>query len=147
MKKLSKQNQYLVLCLILIIATVYIYLSNKYLIYRYGLIKNIHGKCFIGCDNSAGLCNLSIRGEKYCKMVDGVSIMENEDCFMSFWGAAHFMMWGVVGFFCPDLFWESAAIGIGWEYWECAFLDNHDTLDVLFNITGFLTGRIVANYV
>ena len=146
MRRLSRTDQYLVLCLILIISSAYIYVVNYDLIYRYGVFKKMHGVCFIDCDHAPNLCNVSIRGGEYLKLDDGTKILDKEDCFMTFWGGAHFMMWSVAGFFCPDLLWESTAISVGFEYWQYLYTDKHDTLDIFFNMAGFVTGRLVGDF-
>jgi len=157
MKKLSIQNQYLVFCLLLAISYAYIHYVEFYPSESFQASKlhqnitDVHGKCLFNCSelpeaNGCSFCNLSVRGKSYSVRGDEETKKRDSECFMTFWGFTHFAFYTVVGFFCPDLFWQTFTVGVGWELYEYEALDCHDTLDIVFNTAGFFTGKALGNW-
>ena len=153
MEKLSIHDQYLVMCLILFMAAAYLVIVNPMLSKKnIPRLKKIHSSCLVPCQHAAGLCRLSHHGHNHTRM-DPENIPVFENCFMTFWGAAHFAMWAAVGFFCPDLAVPAFVIGVSFECFEAVTPKlvgrmslNHDTMDVLFNTMGFFAGRAAGKY-
>ena len=141
-------NQYIALCVILVIAYAYLHYlffypcewfkKSKY----FNPINEYTEQCFIKCDEvGCGACDISLRGENY--IVDGSEEVKKitKDCLLTYWGVTHFMLYVVIGFFCPDLFIQTLILGIGWEYYEYRVFNCHDTLDIVLNTAGFITGK------
>ena len=106
-------------------------------------IRNMHESCLIGCPNSA---LTSCRGSNY--YINSKDKKRNEDlkkCFATFWSGTHFSLYAFLGYFCPDLFWQTFSLGVLFEGYEYKKYDCADPLDILFNTTGFLTGRVIRN--
>lgn len=79
----------------------------------------------------------------YLTDVDPVITETLENCFTSFYNLSHLFMYMLLGFLCPNLFIETQLIGIGFEMYEYWFLDCADLLDIPYNFTGFIFGRLL----
>ena len=81
------------------------------------------------------------RGNMY--IIDGDN--KNNDriktCFLTFFGAMHFLLYMVIGLLVPNLFLETFIIGIAFELYEYYQYQCHDAFDIVFNTAGFLVGR------
>ena len=104
-------------------------------------VNNYHEKCMVNCgEYSCGLT--TTRGENY---YIGVTGEEQKDvlnkCLVTFWGGSHFILYLLLGFFCPNLFWQTFILGVLFEIYEEYMYDCHDALDVVLNTAGFLIGR------
>jgi hypothetical protein len=144
---MSIQCQYLILCLLLIISYVYALIfapaiTNDNEGWK-GWFNKLHESCLI--ENPSFINNLSCRGENYIIAGDPVVNEKLKNCSITFWGGTHFLLYSFIGFFCPDLFLESFAIGALFEYYEYKKYKCHDTLDLLLNTGGFLFGKFLHN--
>ena len=143
-------HQYAALCVIVVIAYAvlhYLFFYPSERLKRSETFQSVNShseQCVVKCD-AVGCrpCDLSVRGRSY--IVDGSEETNKKisECFITFWGVTHFMLYAVIGFFCPDLFWQTLAMGIGWELYEYEVFDCHDTLDIFLNTAGFLVGRAI----
>jgi hypothetical protein len=85
------------------------------------------------------------RGDNYLIGIeDPVKNERMKNCLVTFWGVAHFALYFVLGVAAPDMFWETFAIGVGFEIYENYKFDCHDVLDVGLNSAGFLLGRLFS---
>lgn len=76
-------------------------------------------------------------GRGYRKTSPGSELSRN--CFLSFWAATHLLLFAVLGFVAPRLFFPVFIIGAIWEVAE-SFLGWHCVLDLLWNLVGFAVG-------
>ena len=63
------------------------------------------------------------------------------DCFVTFWGFSHFVLYVILGYYCPNKFYTTLFIGIAFEIYEWYQFNCADPLDIVFNILGFAFGR------
>ena len=144
---MDRFHQYLILCLILTITYIYAIIFAVYMTGKndgWGIVVNdIHESCLLDKEYDFGLSKLSYRGHNYIIAGDPVVNEKIQNCAITFWSGSHFLMYAFIGFFCPDLFFESLIIGIGFELWEYKEMDCHDTLDIIMNSAGFMVGKII----
>ncbi len=142
MLKLSVNQQYIVAIIIYIIAYLYCLVYAPTIAKNKSGLNKLHEACLFSCDS----CNIltKTRGKNYyisTTMTDEEK-KKSEFCLLTWWGFAHFMLYSIIGFICPDIFWETFVIGIGFEVYEHSpHLDCHDELDIVWNSMGFLAGR------
>ena len=99
-----------------------------------------HRKCAVGCtDTTRPLVAYPARGRNYY-----IGTGSADDCLVTFWTLSHFVLYFVLGFIAPSLFWPTFAIGVGFELYEYHKFDCHDVLDIAANSVGFLAGSTVA---
>jgi lipid-A-disaccharide synthase-like uncharacterized protein len=104
------------------------------------IINSYHESCIYGCQVCSKVTGG--RGNNYY-----ISNMNPEkksilsQCLLSFWGLTHFMLYFIIGIVAPNLFWETAIVGAGFEVFEYFKYDCADPLDVIWNSLGFLTGK------
>lgn len=107
-------------------------------------LNRVHESQIITIDGEVGRALTSGRGQHYYIGATTPEKRERlESCVMTFWGLAHFGFFAVLGFACPDLFWETFAIGCGFEVYEKVQFDCHDLLDIIWNTLGFAAGRAI----
>ncbi len=145
MYSLNKNKQYVIMC-ILYIGSFLMVLSIFYLCdvdhsYNVGLNKFIN-ECLCLSDTKISKLLTSLRGEEYYLTRD--KYKDNKHCLVSIWAFTHVVLYAMIGFFCPDLFYPSLIIGILFELGERIF-NCHDILDVIFNTIGFGIGYQVNN--
>jgi len=105
--------------------------------------KDVHEGCLMGCPSGAEVLTSARGGNYYIGANDPAQQNSLKGCFATFWSGTHFMLYLLLGYFCPDLFWHTFIIGASFEYYEKHAFDCADPLDVLFNTTGFLLGRFI----
>ena len=64
-------------------------------------------------------------------------------CLVTIWSVTHYLMYMVLGYLFPNMFWETFALGLLFEVVEAATIDCHDIMDVVWNTLGFITGRYI----
>jgi hypothetical protein len=69
-----------------------------------------------------------------------------KDCIFTYWHLSHFLLYVIIGFFCPNLFLLSISIGIIWEILEY-LIKLDDITDIFFNIFGFIVGFLINKLV
>jgi len=87
------------------------------------------------------------RGGSYIIGVDDPARNEKmQSCLVTFWGLGHFLTYLLLGVAAPDMFWETFAIGVGFEVYEAYRFDCHDVFDIVLNSAGFLAGKALRGY-
>ena len=103
-------------------------------------INKLHEKCLYECD----VCRIitSGRGDNYyiAAMTPEKQKQLNK-CLFSFWGLTHFILYVFIGYFAPDLFYETFIVGIVFEVFEFYKYDCADPLDIVWNTLGFIVGK------
>lgn len=114
-------------------------------------LNEIHEGCMIGCDGQNTQCQeqhqkkwwtslTQYRGKNY---YIGIDKTVNPSCFATFWSSSHFVLYFFLGYTAPDYFWTTFMIGALFECYEYQYYDCHDLLDIGFNTTGFLLGKLL----
>jgi len=109
-----------------------------------GKFNNAHEACLLG---EGCKLSISVRGKNYIITGNDEINEKLNNCAVTFWGGAHFLLYSFIGFLCPDLFWQTFIIGVAFEFYEYKKFDCHDTLDILLNTSGFLFGRTINNLI
>lgn len=104
-------------------------------------IKAVHESCLFGCPDGTSSLLTKFRGGNYYIGASKETNSKQGDCLATFWSGTHFMLYLLLGIFCPNLFWQTFAFGAAFEVYEYYEYDCADPLDILFNTTGFLIGR------
>lgn len=145
--RLPRAVQYLLVVIIYTFAYAYCLVFAPSLVGETGWkgdLNTIHESCV--CENVSPLDKLSIRGEKY--FIGSPEASERaKKCMITFWGFTHASLYTLLGFLFPDLFFETFAIGVGFELYEKEKYDCHDTFDILLNSGGFLFGAVVSSFI
>ena len=69
-------------------------------------------------------------------------------CLITRWNLAHGLLYAVIGFFAPDLFWYAMLVSVGWELIERTDrLQCQDATDLLWNLFGFVVGSTLRKAV
>lgn len=64
------------------------------------------------------------------------------NCLVTSWNLSHFVMYLLMGYLFPNIFFETLIIGIIFEFIESR-ADCYDVLDVVFNSSGYLIGVMI----
>ncbi len=103
-------------------------------------LNDVHESCLVGC--RGGICKLSVRGDNYyINSTDSAKRRRLSNCMVTFWGFSHFLLYSILGFLFPGIFWETFFVGVAFEMYEAAEFDCHDTFDIILNSAGFLAGK------
>lgn len=108
--------------------------------------NELHESCVIGCTQYTKPLTAG-RGADYIIGGDGGTNQQMQNCLVTFWGFTHFMLFAMVGFIAPWLFWEMFAVGCLFEFYESVRFNCHDVLDIGLNTLGFLAGSYVRSAV
>lgn len=144
---LPLNTQYLIMCLCYIITYCYslifaVYASKKP---ELNYINDIHKTCVIGCNEQTKILT-SMRGNNY--YIAELSANENvSSCLITAWTIFHYLLYTVLGFACPSLFWPTFSIGVLFELYEREYYQCEDALDIIANTAGFATGYMIQKYV
>jgi len=87
------------------------------------------------------------RGNNY--YISAMNSKKQDDlqkCLITFWGTTHFVLYVLIGYFCPNCFWESFIIGVLFELYEYHAFNCHDLLDIVLNTSGFFVGKLIRRY-
>ena len=106
-------------------------------------IRLLNDTCVIQCNNDICKNLIKNRGNNYFISSPEVKQVYLKNCFVTFWGATHFMLYFVIGFLLPSMFFESFIIGIMFEYYEYVKFECEDPMDIVLNSSGFLVGKYV----
>jgi hypothetical protein len=110
-------------------------------IFNDNILNNILDKCFIPTPKGMkSFINVG-RGSNYYLNNKYATIPTK--CLLTGWALAHIILYAIIGFNLPDMFWESLFIGILFEIIECTAYKAHDVLDVLWNTLGFFIGYLL----
>lgn len=109
-------------------------------------IKNVHEGCLFGCPKGTASMTCGRGLNYYIGANDPAKNEQLKNCLATFWSGTHFMLYTMLGLFCPDLFWHTFAVGVLFEGYEKTEYDCADPLDVLFNSTGFMIGYTINNF-
>ena len=64
-------------------------------------------------------------------------------CILNSWSVAHVVLYSVIGYFCPSLFWLTFFIGVSYEIIEYYTFDCHNIFDIFYNSLGFGFGYFI----
>lgn len=99
-------------------------------------LERLFNKCWIG--NGKDWFSLGKwRGKNYS--LTPTKAMEKY-CFMTSWAITHLILYAIIGFLFPKMFWTSFFVGVVFEIAEWLTLDCHDLLDLFWNSLGFFIG-------
>lgn len=99
-------------------------------------LENIFQKCWVG--EGKDWFNLGKwRGKNYTLTLSGAM---KKYCFMTSWAITHLILYAIIGFFFPKMFWTAFLVGVLFELSEWFLLDCHDVLDLFWNSLGFFIG-------
>lgn len=105
------------------------------------IINNIHETCLVYSNNT----NITkYRGDNYyIGITDKEKKEKLDNCLITWWGGTHFLLYCILGYTVPTLFWETFTLGCLFEVYEYKKYQCHDALDIILNTAGFLLGRYV----
>jgi len=88
------------------------------------------------------------RGDQY---YIGVSDIDKnaklKKCVVTLWGLAHFLLYMVIGWVAPDMFWPTFAAGVAFESYEYFKYSCEDPLDIIWNSAGFIVGATLKTLI
>ena len=67
-------------------------------------------------------------------------------CIITGWNLSHFIVHFISGLLFPTLVIEAILLGVTFEALEYQFLNCHDTMDLIMNISGVLLGAALSPY-
>ena len=112
-------------------------------------------KCLVRSQNKVNDWLVNIRGKAYLKMSNNSKLYDKyssiynankQFCLVTIWSFTHIVLYMILGFFCPALFWLTFIIGIFFEIGECIFADCHDVMDLVYNSLGFGIGKLLNHF-
>lgn len=109
-----------------------------------GVVNTVHESCVFGCDRCTAVTGG--RGDQY--YIGATDVEKNERlkrCVVTLWGLAHFLLYAVIGWVAPDMFWETFAVGAAFEAYEYVQYSCEDPLDLVWNSAGFIAGASLHN--
>lgn len=109
-------------------------------VFRVKWVNTLFAKCWIGDDMQLR----HLRGKNYYLTMDGQA---QKYCFVTSWAVTHVALYALLGFYFPDKFFETFAIGVGFEALEWITFDCHDWVDVFWNTLGFVIGFLLRKVV
>lgn len=109
-----------------------------------GCINKFHKESIITINGCEPLTQF--RGDNYyiSEMSDELK-SELNTCLLTTWGALHMLLYAFIGYFAPDYFWETFAVGVAFECYEAVAFNCEDPLDVVWNSIGFMVGKSCRN--
>ena len=113
----------------------------------HGQINKFQKKCFYDCKGDFCKNLTKGRGDTYFTNTPIAEQLHIKECLVSFWSLTHILLYTLIGFLFPGLFFETLLIGIGFEIYEHFAMNCADPLDIVFNTSGFLLGAFIARYV
>lgn len=129
----------IILIVVLIMSYVYCFFiaTDKKL---HPVLKTINQACLIGCKKCA------YRGDSY--------ILENEEksnamknCLLTSWNVYHILMYLLLGYLYPNLYYKLIAMGVGFEIYEYITYDCADLMDIPSNIIGVSMGARLSKLI
>lgn len=103
-------------------------------------IRKIFDHCFISSPPTLYNFVKNYRGSNYYLRPQIEYTEDQQRCLYTSWALTHTILYFIIGFILPDLFWQSLIVGIIFEYLEDWQHDCHDILDVVWNSIGFILG-------
>lgn len=103
--------------------------------------------CWTGSTTSGGWLQTLRGGNYWISVTDDQKIKRNSRyCLVTTWALTHVILYAIIGFLFPNMFWLTFMIGLLYEVMEWVLLDCHDVLDLGWNSIGFLIGASLRNY-
>ena len=102
-------------------------------------LNEFFDKCWVGESNDHVL--QALRGNNYW-----MSLTEKPKprfCLFTTWALTHVILYAIIGFMYPTMFWPAFLIGVGFEILEWVTFDCHDILDIVWNSVGFFLGAML----
>lgn len=135
--------RYLLLALLYLIAYTYSIEIAPWLAYSHNKlavkINNIHESCLLKCDATKNLIGKGRGSQYYIGKPDSA----DNSCLITFWTLSHFILYSVIGFLLPDMFWQSFIVGVGFEIYEKYKYNCEDYFDIIANSAGFGFGWFI----
>ncbi len=110
-------------------------------------VNKLQKKCFYKCKGDICKTLIKGRGESYFTNTPLAEQLFLKECLVSFWSFTHVILYTIIGFLFPGMFFETLIIGIGFEIFEFIAMDCADPLDIVYNTSGFFLGAFIAKYV
>jgi hypothetical protein len=110
-----------------------------------GNLNRLHKKCMYTCKTNTCKSLISGRGNTYFINTPEEEQQGVKNCLITFWGMGHFLLFTIIGYLLPGMFFESLIIGIAFEIYEYNKYDCADPLDILYNTGGFLLGALIRS--
>ncbi len=109
-------------------------------------IDKAYSYCYISCEHPFCKLLLKFRGDNYfLTFAEGQEKRINK-CMLSLWGVLHVILFAIIGYFVPNVFWEIVIISILYELAEYLLYNCHDALDILLNVAGYLIGVYLQQF-
>lgn len=143
--KIMKKPQYITMYWIGLLGFINVELMVYLTTTKYSdIVNKAYNYCFIQCKNEWCKYLLKFRGKDYFLTFNGVKQGERvKNCLLSLWGILHFVLFAIIGFFVPNVFYEVILISVVYELLEYVLYDCHDALDIVLNIGGYLFGAFL----
>lgn len=109
-------------------------------------IRKIFDHCFISSPPALYDFVKNYRGSHYYLRPQIEYTDAQQRCLYTSWALTHTILYFIIGFILPDMFWQSLIVGIIFEYLEDMQQDCHDILDVIWNSIGFILGAGFRRY-
>lgn len=141
MKKVKKLS-FLPLIFIYVITFIYCFVLDLYIRKKYpkSKLSKMMASCIIRMRDGWNVP--IVRGNNYT-IGDDKSTDELKSCFVTSANLSHLLMYVVIGFLYPHLFWLTFFIGLLNEAFELVVYDCSDMLDILMNASGFFIGKYI----
>jgi len=144
---LLNKNEYITLYWIGLIGFLNVELMTYLTTTRFAsYINKAYSYCYISCEHPICKFLLKLRGDDYFLTFAEGQEKRIKSCMLSLWGVLHFILFAIIGFFIPNVFWEVVIVSILYELAEYLLYNCHDALDILLNIAGYLTGVYLQRF-
>jgi hypothetical protein len=134
-------NRVHAILIILVLAFIYsFYIATRNDLPNF-LVKANHG-CIYGCETCEQYTLK--RGASY--IIEDIEAKEKkklDNCLFTAWNFSHFIMYAVITTIAPEYYVEFAAMGVGFEIYECWRYQCDDYMDFVANCMGIGTGLLI----
>lgn len=96
--------------------------------------------CLIGCNNCA------FRGNSYI-IEDERKSKDMKNCLLTSWNIYHILMYFLLGYVYPNLYYKLIAMGVAFEIYEYIAYDCADFMDLPSNIIGLSAGTALSKLI
>ena len=100
--------------------------------------------CWTGTSAAGGWLQRLRGGNYWISVTDDQQIKRSPRyCLVTTWALTHIILYAIIGFLFPTMFWPTFFIGVLYEIMEHITLDCHDVLDLVWNSLGFFIGMLI----
>jgi hypothetical protein len=110
-------------------------------------LNELFEHCWTGSVQSGGWLQRLRGGNYWISVTEDQRIKRSSRyCLMTTWAITHIVLYAIIGFLFPTLFWPTFMIGVAYEVMEWITFDCHDVLDLVWNSIGFLIGASIRTF-